>query len=575
MKWLIISVLLICSSVSVAEIQSDERLLQADKMRLSDPTHARQLLAQIDVEGLTETEEERYRYLQVYLSTFEGDLQNTYEQYQALLREVSDPVIVIRATQSMLNISAYIGKWAEGFLIAERLRAKLEETSDFSVRSEGYKGLISFYKNAGQPHIAQQILDKLESAPAIDLETACFIESVQNELWFNSQPERLEESHFLDARELCRSAQVPYYTMFNITYLFYFYIQQDKLGPAFNLLQKLERKTQQQNYIFLSSFFYVHVAKLYQKAGNLDKAAENAEISLKIDENGQYIPSRIRAYEILAEAAKLRGDYRSAYEYLSMLESIRAQFHNQNVAKQLAFQQARFETEQKQNEIELLDKQNKLLLTESDLAKQEMKNVFLALALTSLALAGLLYWSYRSRKLQRKLRTMARTDSLTGLYNRGYFTDKSNQILANAKKSNTAVSLLLLDLDYFKQVNDTYGHQIGDWVLREVVRTLQATCPTFAVIGRLGGEEFGILLDKTDNRAALALAERCRKEIGNINTEASGYRFALSGSFGVSDTRQVGYKLDNLMSASDLALYQSKQCGRNQVYEYDSQLTPI
>ena len=244
--------------------------------------------------------------------------------------------------------------------------------------------------------------------------------------------------------------------------------------------------------------------------------------------------------------------------------------YEQQLADEIAIQQARFDIDAKQNEIELLDKQNELLKAESMLINERLENSLLALALVSILLSSLLFWSYRSRKVQSKLKMFAQTDALTQIANRGYFTDCLTEKLTQAQKNGSLVGLILLDLDHFKNINDTYGHQVGDWALIQTAKAIKESVGDDAIVGRLGGEEFGAVITGKPEREVIHIAERCRVAIENIQSAMSEYQFKLTVSAGVSNSSQAGYKLENLYAAADLALYQSKHYGRNRVYEYSS-----
>ena len=114
---------------------------------------------------------------------------------------------------------------------------------------------------------------------------------------------------------------------------------------------------------------------------------------------------------------------------------------------------------------------------------------------------------------------------------------------------------------------------MGDWALTQVASTISRCVGQHGIVGRLGGEEFGIALTVTDSGVGMRIAEECRKAIDNIDTSQSGYNFKLTVSAGVGCSSHAGYKLDNLYAAADLALYQSKHYGRNRVYEYSANMS--
>ncbi|HEX6499150.1 MAG TPA: diguanylate cyclase [Micromonosporaceae bacterium] len=169
--------------------------------------------------------------------------------------------------------------------------------------------------------------------------------------------------------------------------------------------------------------------------------------------------------------------------------------------------------------------------------------------------------------LAQQLRLAAITDSLTGLYNRRFF----DQMLASeadlATRQRRPLSLILLDLDHFKEVNDTYGHSAGDAVLVEAANRLKRSLRADDVVSRYGGEEFIVLLPATDERTAVDLAERLRLELGSTSvTIPSGDQVRLTASLGVA-TADPSHQIDvdKLVNAADKAVYQAKARGRDRV----------
>ncbi len=160
----------------------------------------------------------------------------------------------------------------------------------------------------------------------------------------------------------------------------------------------------------------------------------------------------------------------------------------------------------------------------------------------------------------------ASTDSLSQLYNRRYFINVSQQILQTTKRYKQDLSLLMLDMDHFKNVNDTYGHEVGDKVIIYCSDILKKLARQSDIVTRYGGEEFIILLPQTSLKDALALAQRIRKAIYTLNIPECDKNLSVSISIGVT---QVNHEKDENISdiilRADKALYIAKEGGRNRV----------
>ncbi|MDD4183539.1 MAG: sensor domain-containing diguanylate cyclase [Candidatus Omnitrophica bacterium] len=155
----------------------------------------------------------------------------------------------------------------------------------------------------------------------------------------------------------------------------------------------------------------------------------------------------------------------------------------------------------------------------------------------------------------------AHTDTLTSLWNHGYFQYKLDEELLKAKSKNYPISILMIDLDDFKKFNDTYGHIQGDGALRKVSEQLKKTARDIDIICRYGGEEFSVILPFTTKEEAFGVAEVIRKSLAENNI--AGYKFTVS--IGLSNYPQDGLEKDALIRKADMALYKAKREGKNKV----------
>lgn len=167
--------------------------------------------------------------------------------------------------------------------------------------------------------------------------------------------------------------------------------------------------------------------------------------------------------------------------------------------------------------------------------------------------------------LQEELKNLARVDSLTGVRNRRGLDDIVHKIVAQMKRDKAPLSMIMVDIDHFKKVNDTYGHQVGDAVLKQFALLLKKNIRSNDVLSRYGGEEFAILLPNTESKSACIAAEKLRAA-----TETYPFRsedkivLKVTASFGVSSfLSQINW--EELVSYSDEALYRAKSNGRNRI----------
>jgi diguanylate cyclase (GGDEF)-like protein len=178
-------------------------------------------------------------------------------------------------------------------------------------------------------------------------------------------------------------------------------------------------------------------------------------------------------------------------------------------------------------------------------------------------LASHLAVSLSNARMVRKLETMATTDGLTSLLNKRAMLDSGAQKIAAAARFGRRLALLIVDIDHFKRVNDTYGHDVGDLVIRGLGDVLKRQKRTTDVVARFGGEEFVVLCEQTDEKGAMLLAERIRDELGKTIFRAPRGALSVTCSIGIAIFPESGSDWDSLFRAADEALYVSKRSGRN------------
>ncbi|MCQ2739735.1 MAG: diguanylate cyclase [bacterium] len=160
------------------------------------------------------------------------------------------------------------------------------------------------------------------------------------------------------------------------------------------------------------------------------------------------------------------------------------------------------------------------------------------------------------------VREQAVTDSMTGLYNRRYFEEFMQKEAVRANRQNLKFTVIGIDLDHLKEINDTYGHNYGDIAIKAVSDVLKNSCRNIDIAARMGGEEFNVILPGVDSNGGLVFAERIRKNINKLELEKIGH---ITASIGVGTYSEHSEDIDELLELVDRAMYESKRNGRNRV----------
>jgi diguanylate cyclase (GGDEF)-like protein len=219
----------------------------------------------------------------------------------------------------------------------------------------------------------------------------------------------------------------------------------------------------------------------------------------------------------------------------------------------------------------LLDNLNKVVAIHQQESERRLLDLeylqwgILAVVLATLTVEAVVIFRPMIRRIigyTSELVYLASTDPLTGSANRRSFVEKSEIEIARAQRYDRPLSLLMLDVDRFKAINDTYGHAAGDAVLRAIGDTLRANLRTTDILGRIGGEEFAILLVETTLPSAALLAEKLRLQLAALVIRHGAHELRFTASFGVAP---LGAGLDDALRVADELLYEAKRAGRNRI----------
>lgn len=279
------------------------------------------------------------------------------------------------------------------------------------------------------------------------------------------------------------------------------------------------------------------LGQMYLDLHEPDLAIKNLQLALKQAIDIESNLSRFRCHEVLSKIYEEQGDFAQALEHYKQFHSIKESLFNEKNIGRLQFLQIHHEAEIARREIEI----------------HQLRNVELEQEI-----------SERIR-LQEKLYKQATTDELTGVSNRRHFMELAQTEIGRAKRQQHSLSLALIDLDHFKQINDTYGHSAGDHVLAAFAATCLNNIREIDIFARFGGDEFSLLLPNSDTTQASSIIERIQTALKNKPEKFQGQKIPIRISSGISCFSGKSDSLDKLLRRADQALYSSKGAGKNRI----------
>nr|WP_235604439.1 MULTISPECIES: GGDEF domain-containing protein [unclassified Rhodanobacter] len=549
-------------------------LRHADSIKLSDPGEFQQILDRLDSDSaaLAPDQVDYLRYLQAWRAAYHGDYQTSDTMVDELLERSNSDTVLFRAKVLKVNTLAERSRYEEAFQLESQLLAQLPEITDPDARGQALVIAAYLYEEAGQYDLAFEYADQVfkESTGPY----SCKAEHARLAALYKSG--RLEgiDEQFRKGVEICTEAKDPVYGNGIRFYMASLALQRGHADEAIRLLEGNYATVTRSNYQMLISEFDALLAEAYMNTGQLTQAKRFALQVIEQSMRNEYAESLSIAYRVLYLIEKHQGHLDKALAYHEQYMLANKGYLSAVNARALAYQTVQQQLAAKKLQIDTLSKQNEILRLEQSLDRKATETSRLYIILLATVLAFIAFWTYRIKRSQLRFMRLARRDGLTDIFNRQHFVSEAEQQLQYCRKSGREACLVLIDLDHFKAVNDTYGHAVGDRVLKRAVAACQAHLRSTDILGRLGGEEFGIVLPECTLDQVLDRAERIRLAIVEVVRGDAVDDICVSASFGVASTTRSGHELRQLLIHADDALYQAKREGRNRVSVSDGRAKP-
>ncbi|QSX78769.1 sensor domain-containing diguanylate cyclase [Agrilutibacter solisilvae] len=566
---LLATVLLAVPRTGGAASQFDVLLDRADAVRSSDPASFQKRLAQLNalIAQASPAQRDRLAYLNAYSQAYAGHFDVAIAQAQRLIETTEDVSLQYRAGALIVNSHAAMRQFVEGLRQLEQMLPLADKVGDPDLRQQGLAVAAVLYNQIGQYELGLRYADQILAAPTSG-RAECYAGMLKLEASLHLGVLGEEDAPVMQVIERCRVQHEAVWTNLSRAILARKWAARGERRKAAALLQEHAAEVAATRYPRLIGEIESLQAEFMLAEGDVDGAERHARASIAQSSGMANSLPLVMAHRTLYDIAARRNDPVAAlHHYRNYAESDKA-YLNDVKARELSYQIVRQETLQKNQQIELLNRRNEVLELEKRVDRAAARNTQLIAALLATLLAFIGYFAYKTKRMQMSFRRLAETDALTGISNRHHFTRQAEEALAFCARSGQDVGLIMFDLDHFKQINDLYGHVTGDFVLRQVAQACRACCRRNDRIGRIGGEEFAILLIGADLAAATRMAQVCCEKIAAVDTQGSGHTFGVSASFGVTTASLSGYDLTRLLSHADGMLYCSKREGRNRVSVY-------
>jgi diguanylate cyclase (GGDEF)-like protein len=537
-----------------------------ESLRTADHPRFEQMLAQIHRESppLTTAEQWHLRYLDAYETQYQGDVARSEPELREIIDHSGDATLVAKASALLLDNLGLSRRYEEAFELANHLTATLPKVKDPQARVLLLSDLSQMLDFAGQIDLAIQYARMAQDAVPSG-ETVCRPLSMEVAALYNGKRLASTNPILQRAIDTCVDARQPVVTNTVWLVLGSLYIDENQPGKALAVFDRIDSDVR-------ASHYYPHIlsakverAQAYEKLGRNDEASKAALAAVAISHPGDISEWLQTAYELLYRIDKKRGNTAAALGYYEQYVVQDKAYLNDISARTLAYQTVQQHVLAKKLETEELSKQNNILRLQQALDTKAVETGRLYITLLLVALTSIVLWLYRLKRSQLRFKRLSHCDGLTGIFNHQHFIGEAERVLGALEKRRGRACLVSIDLDHFKQVNDTHGHAMGDAVLRHTVAICQQQLRPADLFGRLGGEEFGILLHDCSRDQGMDIANRIRMAIGATPMMEEGSVISISASAGLASSEVCGYQLQKLHMEADAALYRAKRAGRNRV----------
>ena len=565
--------LLFISTVVLANENIDDLLESTEDLRSSDfQLFSDNLLnLQQKKEDFTKLQSCRFQFLNYYKLSYSGQYENAVNGLVRLFDECDTLSIRIRIKSLLANLYGISGQYKKSISQIDFVVSSLDKIVDIKTEYIAYTTILIVYGIVDQWELSLKYAELLlHKNPPLSYKCKAMAHKLFAKYKLDIKDELLnnEESTLkscLDSGENLYAYTVSFSIVEKNLFKF---ADNEYFKKNIDQVMQLSNDIEKTGYTNLIAVKNNLLAQIYKNNRQLSLAVRYAELSIRDSISIGDTDQKIEALNLLVDYYQSVSDYKTANIYLLQKIKSEKMYYSDKQSKIMAYQTVKHNNLAKTQQIKYLNNQNRLLSLEKALTEKKSTNQKLVILFLFSLMGFMVLWGFRSRKIQKMYKHLSETDNMTDIYNRKGFRDFAEDLLLQSKKEGKTVALAIFDLDNFKRINDKYGHLKGDWVIKSTITQCQLVQNDKITIGRIGGEEFAIIMRDSTSDELSGFAEECRKMIENIDSGSTGYDFVITASFGVTSTNASGYVYSKLLSDADHAMYDAKTSGRNMVINY-------
>lgn len=562
------------SPISTSEL--DLLIEQTDQLKTTDSAQFKQNISVLKnhFAAASSNQQEFIGYLYAYENVLEGDFEKAQQDLKGMFLTASDLTVKVRIKATLASIQAISREYIKSLRNLDYAINNSEVINDKQLSNK--INLISA--------IIYSLLDindmSLKYSQLVINESPEVIMMCKGSVYHLLSLIRLnvtvDKANMYETFDLCMSKkQIIYANLLKLEWahkeleMAYLDNDQKSISALLEVVQSTESEVEQIGYNNLVGLKDMILAKALYYDGQKEEAIKSAVKSIEGSTRSGNTSQVVDSLKILQQEAVSNEDYEQAFQLSNQINQVENEIFTESKSKQMAYMTVKHNNLAKQVEIQQLKQNNILLSLENQLSIESTQKQQLKMLLIVSLLVILGIWSFKIKRKHDYFKQVSEIDHLTKVFTRKAFEERLAQLMIICQKQSKPINLAILDLDHFKEVNDNYGHLVGDWVLRQVVIECEEDSDQDVLFARLGGEEFAIVTPYISLQKTVSMLEKMRLSIANLDCSSTGHQFNVTASFGVTSSLLSGLNQKRLLTHADVALFEAKNKGRNQVVVFD------